>query len=129
MSIKGDDTQLPPISVAKSDDMGPETPSQGLQTAPVTFLSGIPILQADHGLPVGWKGKLHLYLHDEAPTIGCGWRTLTVHVGPRRVSVCNHHTSDKKRLPRETFNRVLAASIACELRCRPVVPPDLAEAA
>ena len=98
----------------------------------VGFLGGVPLLGDGQSLPSGWKGKLRLNLHDEAPGIGCGWRTLTVQVGPRRVSLCNHHTGDAARVGREVFERVVVGSGDCVLRSvapRPEPPPKYANTA
>lgn len=58
----------------------------------------------------GWTGKLRLYLHDEAPNIGCGWRWVEVTVGTNRVRLRCPHTRRTARVIRPIFDGVVKAS-------------------
>jgi hypothetical protein len=60
----------------------------------------------------GFRGRLRIYLHDEAPSIGTGWRSLTVRVRGKRVRLLNHWTGDARWITRETFERLAAHSMS-----------------
>ena len=60
--------------------------------------------------------KRHLYLFDEAPSIGCGWRLLTVTTDRKGARLLNQHTGVRKRLPPDVFDRIVAGSEACKAR-------------
>jgi hypothetical protein len=49
---------------------------------------------------VGWRGRLRIYLYDQCPRIGCGWRWVDAHVGRKRVRLKYQPTvTDGDRLP------------------------------
>jgi hypothetical protein len=60
----------------------------------------------------GFRGRLRLYLYDEAPSIGCGWRSVTIMVKGQRVRLLNHWTGDVKWVTRENFEHLAAHSLA-----------------
>jgi hypothetical protein len=60
----------------------------------------------------GFRGRLRLYLQDEAPVIGTGWRSLTIRVAGNRVRLTNHWTEDAKWIGRDCFERLAAHSLA-----------------
>jgi hypothetical protein len=54
----------------------------------------------------GWRGKLWVYLQDEAPRIGAGWRRVEVHVGDKGVRLKVPGSTRSSKLPRAIFNTI-----------------------
>lgn len=58
----------------------------------------------------GYRGLLHLYFHDEAPRIGCGWRKVEVTVGTNKVRVRCPYTKRTAKIRRPEFDTLAKAS-------------------
>jgi hypothetical protein len=48
--------------------------------------------------------KAQIFLHDEAPRIGCGWRTVTVRLGPKWVRLKCTASGRTARLHRRVWD-------------------------
>lgn len=59
----------------------------------------------------GDRGKLYVCLHDEAPSIGCGWRSVTFHVGNKHVRLRDPNTNKTNRIPRKVFDEIAAHAV------------------
>src|SRR5262245_61458952 len=59
----------------------------------------------------GYRGRVRLYLHDEAPRLGCGWRTFNICVGNKHVKL-NDPNGGRSRISRPLFDRLSEASSA-----------------
>ena len=57
----------------------------------------------------GHRGKVRLYLHDECPRIGSGWRWLNICVGSKWVKV-NAGRGFNTRISRQLFDRLHAGT-------------------
>lgn len=60
-----------------------------------------------HELKRGERARLGLWLYDEAPRIGSGWRVVDIHVGNRGVTLKCPHTKRVARIPRALFNSIV----------------------
>jgi hypothetical protein len=58
----------------------------------------------------GDRARVHLYLQDEAPRLGCGWRLFDAHVGNKHVTLTNVTTGKSARLLRSVFEELARAS-------------------
>ena len=97
--------------------MQPETPTPGGTRARRKGLNG----QVDtrdiaqtfptdkHTFKNGHRGKVRLYLHDECPRIGSGWRWLNICVGSKWVKV-NAGRGFNTRISRQLFDRLHAGT-------------------
>lgn len=52
------------------------------------------------------KAKYHVYLEDEAPRIGCGWRLVEAVVGYKWARLTETSTNHKQRLRRSTWDQL-----------------------
>jgi len=53
------------------------------------------------------QGTIRVYLHDEAPRLGCGWRLLILlSLGPKWARVRDVSTENAARLPRATWAQI-----------------------
>ena len=62
-----------------------------------------------HTFKNGHRGKVRLYLHDECPRIGSGWRWLNICVGSKWVKV-NAGRGFNTRISRKLFDRLHAGT-------------------
>lgn len=69
------------------------------------------VVQNQSRLKRGDTGTYRLYLHDEAPRIGSGWRRVNVKVGNHRVRLVCSNTGRTARIARPVFDQILAASL------------------
>jgi hypothetical protein len=58
----------------------------------------------------GFRGKVRLCLHDEAPRLGAGWRIFYVMVGHKWVRVYDPSSGSKKRVSHLLFDRIAAGT-------------------
>ena len=73
------------------------------------FLTDKPIKPA---FKSGFRGKIRLCLHDEAPRLGSGWRVFYVMVGHKWVRVYDPASGGKKRMSRKLFDSIAASTAA-----------------
>ena len=55
----------------------------------------------------GARGKMRIYLQNEAPRLGCGWRVVEVTIGNRRATLRISGTTRTAKIPRAVFNAMM----------------------
>jgi hypothetical protein len=60
----------------------------------------------------GFRGPVCLYLHDDLPRFGCGWRRLFVRVGNKHVHI-RAGDGNGRRISRQLFDRLIAETADC----------------
>jgi len=60
----------------------------------------------------GYRGPVCLYLEDDLPRFGCGWRRLFVRVGNKYVHI-RSGDGNGRRISRPLFDRLVAETEAC----------------
>lgn len=54
--------------------------------------------------------RLRIFLQDECPRIGCGWRTVTVAIGRKWVHL-EDRVEQRARLPRRAYDAIAPSAI------------------
>jgi hypothetical protein len=63
----------------------------------------------------GYRGPITLYLHDDLPKFGCGWRRLFVRVGSKHVHI-RGGDGNGRRISRRLFDALVAETEDCFYR-------------
>lgn len=53
------------------------------------------------------SAKVRIYLEDEAPRIGCGWRTVMVRIGRKWAYILDPYNGNRARLPKAKAEAII----------------------
>jgi hypothetical protein len=64
------------------------------------------------------EARARIYFHDEARRIGCGWRRVTIKMGPAWVRITERSTKRRVRICRRVFDEQLRDHVFWESTSR-----------